>query len=339
MYVPPQTARISSSTPYSPACNTRSKKPGLPKVDLSDELTQPDEIDPTQLTISVHENNRHIFEDSLILNHSTYLKFIYDIPSVDMGTYTKRYIQPNTIKDKPNTVMKLGNDSLLDTDFDRLQTFDAWYSDAIINMYFQHVLEPRQHIINKGNNNYRPWVYMNSYFIFTMLNEGNKDLKGNFTFANWKKNTDMTRVRGIIIPYCQGKCHWTLTVVDFDHREMQYMDSLGNDESPRADIANQRFEAVKKYLLIRKKNNPTLTPEINFDEWVFRVTNGITRQKDGFNCGVFCCIYADMIQLNHTLNFGEQLLSHYRKYVLHQFLNFWEKPSNVSKRGKRGRVN
>lgn len=313
--------------------SSKKKRPDI--IDFSNDLTQPDEKDSTQLEIVVQDNNRHIFEDSSISDLSTYIKFIHNIPKVDMGKYANKLMRPSNTNDKVYTVMKVSQECLTNTDFTRLQSFDDWYSDQIINMYFLHVLEPRQHIINKGNKNFRPWVYMNSYFLFQLLNEGNKHLKGTFTFSNYKHKTDMTLVRGLIIPYCQGECHWTLTVVDFDRREMHYIDSLGNDSLPRTDFANKRFEAVKKYLLVRKQNIPGLTPEINFDNWIFRITDNITRQKDGFNCGVFCCIYADMIQLNHSLQFGPQLLSHYRKYVLHQILNFWEKPHNVSKRARR----
>jgi hypothetical protein len=192
-----------------------------------------------------------------------------------------------------------------------------------MNMYFKHVLGARITFLSKKYPSHRPWISVLSFFIGDLLQEHDLHQAGQFVYKKYLKKVDLTKVRGIMVPDNINKNHWVLFTVDFDKKEMCLYDSIASTRHKDISKMDLRFDALKKYLTTRKKSLPTTTPDLDFTTWKFKMTDTAqcTQQTDKFNCGVFCSMYADMLQLDFPLNFATTLVPHYRKFMVQQMLN------------------
>lgn len=325
-----QTATLSTFSVASPAIELDSGS----RSDSSGAGADEESTDSVQLPESCVDKNLPIFYQLSKLSHQEYLDYIMTFTPLSMMQFRKQIF--STRNQKNQNIMCVGKESLFLADFKVLFSVSGkeWYGDGIINMYLLHVLNPRQMVLYGGIPTYRPWKYLSSHFVHDLLNEEKLDnnLRGKYHFNNWYSKQDFSNARGIVIPYNMNKNHWVLIVVDFESRTISFIDSMFKTAQEYQEYATIRLEAVKKYLIDRKNSLPHLNPNIDDEAWKFQFTDvsTTTQQKDGFNCGVFCCIYADMIQLNYPLSFPATLPNKYRNYVCHQIVNFWSEDTTIA---------
>ena len=113
------------------------------------------------------------------------------------------------------------------------------------------------------------------------------DKKGKYQFATVKRWTkslgDLSKYRVILFPvYSPG--HWSLIVVRFRTRRIEWMDSMGNDGAFYTNT-------VWKYL----QDDECQTTGKSVDDipdWNIVTVRNCPQQNNGNDCGVFVCCYA-----------------------------------------------
>lgn len=273
------------------------------------------------ILIAIHAKNNHIFQHNSLRQEMSYTHFIVTMPPANVTNLPLSNNSGNDI------ILKVAAEIMTVPDFNSIIRHNGWLTDQAVNMYFKHVLDARAMVLSKKNPSQRPWISVLCFFIADLLHEHDPHRAGQFIYKKYLKKVDLMKVRGIMVPHNINKNHWVLFTVDFDKKEMCLYDSIASARQKDISKMNLRFDALKKYLTKRKELLPTTTPELNFATWKFKMTDtkNCTQQTDRYNCGVYCCLYADWLQLDYPVNFATTLVPYYRNFMLQQMLNFMEK--------------
>ena len=136
--------------------------------------------------------------------------------------------------------------------------------------------------------------FFTSFFFTKLLDE---ECTKTFMYENvqsWTRDVDLFTLDKVFVPINISKCHWTFLVAYMEERKMKYFDSLGGDGM----FYLRHFVA---YLSEEwnKRNCRSDSSSLREDEWTFipRPTR-IPQQPNSFDCGVFVCLYADVLSLD-----------------------------------------
>ena len=131
----------------------------------------------------------------------------------------------------------------------------------------------------------------------------------------WSKQVhkkDIFSLSKIFFPVNQGNQHWTLLVAFMKEKRIQFYDSMGGS-------GKEYLNAIYRYLqdehLDKKKC------ELPGD-WELRTCDGSTpRQLNGYDCGVFTCMFADFLSTGSPFVFGQDHVTHCRERIALAILN------------------
>ncbi|XP_043276025.1 sentrin-specific protease 1-like [Venturia canescens] len=138
---------------------------------------------------------------------------------------------------------------------------------------------------------------MNSFF-FPRLH-----LNGYNAVKRWTKKINIFKFEKVIVPINLGN-HWCLAVINFLKKTIVYYDSFGRD--------NPKYLAtLREYLVEEAKNKGEGL--IKEDEWILATKKDIPRQSNGYDCGVFVCMYAKYEISNKKMDFSQQEMPQLRK--------------------------
>jgi len=156
-------------------------------------------------------------------------------------------------------------------------------------------------LINERNLN----VYcFDSYFFVSLClrgYDGVKRIVGKLKF-------DLFSKKKLLFPICL-KSHWTLVCVNLESKEVQYYDSLHG-----RNIASQ--ETIFKFL-----NNAHLQingSPLRTEGWKILTVQNIPHQKNGYDCGVFLCTYAEYLARGVTFNFSQEHMLSFRQLIAYE---------------------
>ncbi|KAI5806705.1 hypothetical protein DFH27DRAFT_354688 [Peziza echinospora] len=152
----------------------------------------------------------------------------------------------------------------------------TWLNDEIVNFYLSMVCE-RANIGSEG----KIKVFAFNSFFYKKLSEA-----GYKSVERWSRKgkidgDNLLRLDYLIIPV-HLSYHWTLGVVNFTKKRVEYFDSLGGR-------GGQFFKHIRSYLSNESRN------KINLDEWVDYSMKGAPMQENGYDCGVFLCKTAEVV--------------------------------------------
>ena len=120
---------------------------------------------------------------------------------------------------------------------------------------------------------------------------------------------DIFNLNKIIFPINQGNQHWTSAVIYMEEQRIQYYDSLGGS-------GKMYLQVLLKYLEdehMDKKKTPMKSPEL----WkLVSCTDDTPRQQNGYDCGVFTCMFADFLSIDRSFEgFHPSVMSLYRQHI------------------------
>eukprot|EP00112_Aurelia_sp_Birch-Aquarium-sp1_P016102 Seg3619.1 transcript_id=Seg3619.1/GoldUCD/mRNA.D3Y31 product="Ubiquitin-like-specific protease 1" protein_id=Seg3619.1/GoldUCD/D3Y31 len=107
----------------------------------------------------------------------------------------------------------------------------------------------------------------------------------------WKEDS-VEDARVILAPWNPSASHWILIAIFLPSLKALYLDPLSNSRSA-TDKSVVRAKVMFSYLIRVKKSDDA---EL---QWSFP-THAL--QEDGYNCGVFTCVYAERIAKNQSIN-------------------------------------
>ncbi|XP_051562223.1 sentrin-specific protease 2-like [Myxocyprinus asiaticus] len=178
----------------------------------------------------------------------------------------------------------------------------SWLNDEVINFYMNLVMSRSEQEVGCRK------VYSFSTFLFPKLHGG-----GYTAVRRWTKAVDLFLYDIILVPLHLG-VHWSLAVVDFISKSVRSYDSMGQRHD---DICNMILLYLKEEFKVKKGR------DLDISKWTvssLRPTE-IPQQKNGSDCGVFICKYADYISRGCNLTFRQNHMPYFRKAMIWEILN------------------
>jgi len=209
-------------------------------------------------------------------------------------------------------VAQAGTDSVQRASMQTLKP-GIWLNDEIIH-YFYLLLAKRDEDLCKFDPSRKRSHFFKSFFITNLLNEGNASCYGKYEYRNvkrWSKKVpgkDIFNLDKILFPINIGKMHWICAAIFMKKKRIEIFDSMGSN-------GNKYLRALFRYIqdehLDKKK-----TPLPNADSWEL-VSNQLDtpRQANGYDCGVFTCMFADFLLHDAALVFNQDHIDQCRERI------------------------
>uniref|UniRef100_A0A182YL89 Ubiquitin-like protease family profile domain-containing protein n=1 Tax=Anopheles stephensi TaxID=30069 RepID=A0A182YL89_ANOST len=191
-------------------------------------------------------------------------------------------------------VMEKFNLQITGNDLVTLQDLN-WLNDAVINFYMELLRERSEQKHGQG----LPKVYtMNTFFLPQLLKIGYSGVR------RWTRKVDLLANDMIVVPVHVGGIHWCMSTIDLRRKTIHYYDSMG---SPNNAVLN----ALEEYLC-QESMDKRKTP---FDKSGLTKQNirDCPRQKNGSDCGVFSCMFAEFLTRDHPITFDQSNMPYFRK--------------------------
>eukprot|EP00548_Thalassiothrix_antarctica_P018930 CAMPEP_0194187994 /NCGR_PEP_ID=MMETSP0154-20130528/53139_1 /TAXON_ID=1049557 /ORGANISM="Thalassiothrix antarctica, Strain L6-D1" /LENGTH=524 /DNA_ID=CAMNT_0038908091 /DNA_START=51 /DNA_END=1625 /DNA_ORIENTATION=- len=206
-----------------------------------------------------------------------------------------------------DTMAQINNDIVVRESMNRLQP-RQWLNDEVIH-YFLLMLSKRDETLKKERSH-----FFKSYFMTKLLNEGHASLDGKYEYRNvkrWSKKVpgkDLFALNKVLFPINQGNAHWVCAVIYMKDKRIQMYDSLGGSGKMYLEYL---FQYLQDEHLDKKK-----IPLPGKDEWKLVPTqNDTPRQENGFDCGVFTCMFADFLSNDCPLLFTQEHITQCRERI------------------------
>lgn len=184
----------------------------------------------------------------------------------------------------------------------------GWLNDEVMNFYLSLVME-RSFGEAAGLK-----VYSFSTFFFPKLcGGGGAHVQGHAAVKRWTKAVDLFLYDLIMVPLHLG-VHWALAVIDLKSKTVKSYDSMG-----------QRHDDICGLLLryLKDEHKAKKGVELDGTKWTIGSSRAseIPQQKNGSDCGVFTCKYADYIAKGRPLTFKQCHMPLFRKLMIWEILN------------------
>uniref|UniRef100_A0A915DMI0 Ubiquitin-like protease family profile domain-containing protein n=1 Tax=Ditylenchus dipsaci TaxID=166011 RepID=A0A915DMI0_9BILA len=179
-------------------------------------------------------------------------------------------------------------------DLERLQPGEC-LNDAIINSYLDFVVKRSE------SSPLLPTAFAFDTHFYTELEQ-----KGMVDLKKWTKKLDVFAYDILIVPIHQTG-HWALVIVDLRRKTISYYDSLLGDGANTLRIIRKFLEQTEK---------PENTNRFNKKVWLCDSPKDIPKQKNGYDCGLFLCCFADRVSKEEKLDFNQEQMPKIRKQLL-----------------------
>ncbi|KAL7427955.1 hypothetical protein ACHAXH_002583 [Discostella pseudostelligera] len=191
-----------------------------------------------------------------------------------------------------------------------------WLNDEIINYFLKNCLAKRDEKLCAKQPGRKRSHFFNSFFVQTMFDDknNNRALRGKYNYKNvkrWSKKVpgkDIFKLKYILCPINLDNMHWTSAVIFMEEKRIQYYDSLGGTDM-------LKLEGLLQYVKdeFKAKNDGK---EMDATEWeLVGCTRDTPRQRNGFDCGVFTCMFCDFISKDCPLVFNQEHIDQCRDRI------------------------
>ncbi|SBT49596.1 Ulp1 protease family C-terminal catalytic domain containing protein [Plasmodium ovale wallikeri] len=205
-----------------------------------------------------------------------------------------------------------------------------WLNDEVINFYLSMIQEYNEQN-TKDEISFLPKIFTFSTFFFQSLSSN-----GGYNYnkvARWtkRKKVDIFSFDLILIPLHVGGNHWTLGAINIKEKNIKLYDSL--------NMPNKKFfEYIKQYIVDEMRDKKKM--EINISLWEYNkegksevryengfqeihyvahsVGNGIPCQENGYDCGVFACMFAKCLSFNREFDFNQKDIKEIRMKMAYE---------------------
>ena len=182
----------------------------------------------------------------------------------------------------------------------------VWLNDEVINLYSKMVVKELQ---NKGE---KIHLYR-SHFWSRLSSEDGVSCEN---VKRWSRNVfegDIFKLNKLFIPINLNDMHWILAVIYINDKRIQIYDSM---HGPGYRILNKLLDYLKFEFQDKKKNKGS------WSEWqLVPCKDDTPSQENGYDCGVFVCMFIHYIAENRELNFNQRDINNYRKFIAYHLAN------------------
>ncbi|CAG0896220.1 unnamed protein product [Darwinula stevensoni] len=175
-----------------------------------------------------------------------------------------------------------------------------WLNDEVINYYFNLIMNR-----SEGGQGDLPRVYCTSTFFYPRLNSG-----GYSAVKRWTRKVDIFSKDLVLVPVHLGM-HWTLAVIDMTEKGIRYYDSMGHENSHclrlLLDYIQEEYKDKKK-------------AQLDVAAWSMQSVREIPQQKNGSDCGMFACKFADFVSRRLPIVFDQEHMPYFRRRMVFEIL-------------------
>ncbi|TPX78554.1 hypothetical protein CcCBS67573_g00139 [Chytriomyces confervae] len=206
-------------------------------------------------------------------------------------------IVKSAMKQRPTPVVSGFSVDLMHHDFATLSP-TKWLNDEIINFYGQLIMERTKNEPSK----YPKIHFFNTFFYSTLKDQGYKSVR------RWSKKFDIFALDYVIIPVHLGM-HWCCSVLNMKKKRIEYYDSLlgGNPTL---------FKIYRNYLQEESMDKKKIP--FDFTGWSDYCPKDIPRQENGFDCGVFTCMFAEYSSREAEFDFSQEQMPYLRQRIVYE---------------------
>lgn len=178
----------------------------------------------------------------------------------------------------------------------------ALINDNIINFYM-HMIVARS---KEDTENFRSVYAFTSFFYQKLMKGGYERVK------RWIKKVDLFSHSLILIPVhlvMKGTNHWCLATIDMDKKTIVYYDSLGGNN-------NRALKEIASFLQqahLAKKGSA-----LDLSGWEQKNAKNIPQQKNGSDCGMFVCKFAEYLSRKAEFTFSHSNMPYFRKQMMYE---------------------
>lgn len=173
-----------------------------------------------------------------------------------------------------------------------------WLNDNIINFYINLLME-------RGSKADKPKTYVtNTFFYQKLLTTGPESLK------RWTKRVDIFSYEFLCVPI-HLEVHWCIAIINLKERTIKYYDSMGNTN-------DQCLKALQMYLEFEYKDKKGQF--FSTKNFVLESVEDIPQQKNGSDCRVFSCSFAEYITRKARIDFEQKNMPYLRKKMVVEIL-------------------
>lgn len=194
----------------------------------------------------------------------------------------------DSVQEKP--LATVGKYSLTKTDMDSLENA-SWLNDNIINSYL-HLLTKEAPLQN---------ACFSSFFFQVYLKNGFEHVQ------RWHRKIDIFACRLILVPI-HSRHHWCLVAVDNKDKSIIFYDSMRSG-------GMRYLMKIKAYM-----NEEAAARQTAPIEWTLQSKEGIPKQRNTSDCGVFVCQYAKRLCYDQQVTFSHSEATHFRQLMKQELL-------------------
>lgn len=155
-------------------------------------------------------------------------------------------------------------------------------------------------------NSKHPKIHVYNTFFYSQLRD-----KGYASVKRWSRRHKIYEKDLIIIPIHMN-VHWTCAVINLLEKRIEYYDSLHGSDRGCCD-------RLLEYL---KVDYPDKTGNaFNADEWTFYKPKSIPVQQNGYDCGVFTCLFAEYRSRLEEFDFDQSRMPYLRQRLVWEITN------------------
>ena len=189
----------------------------------------------------------------------------------------------------------------------------TWVNDQVINFMFQSLplSSPNEHILVLDS------------LLFKLLSELNdpSDLVEKVLTAKLKRK-DISNISSldILIPINKDGHHWSVIYINTFQMHISYYDSIRGlclDDEEQEQVRVILRVLHKKFQESKNKN----WKNDNEKKCVFETKTNIPEQKNGYDCGLYACMFGKCLYFEEEMNFGSKFIKMLRSFFRSLFLD------------------
>ena len=185
-----------------------------------------------------------------------------------------------------------------------------WLNDEVIH-FFLNMLACRDKQLCEKDGNRKRCHFFKSFFLTKLFDEGATNQYRYSNVKRWSKKVpgkDIFALDKIFFPMNLSNMHWACAVIYMQEKRIQVYDSM-------LGSGVDQLEGLMQYLKDewRAKKGGELP---NQDEWDLVTCKADTpQQRNGYDCGVFTCMFADFLSMGRPLAFSQQHITQCRERI------------------------
>uniref|UniRef100_A0A915DIP6 Ubiquitin-like protease family profile domain-containing protein n=1 Tax=Ditylenchus dipsaci TaxID=166011 RepID=A0A915DIP6_9BILA len=144
-------------------------------------------------------------------------------------------------------------------------------------------------------------------------------IKGPKEVLSWTASVDVFQYKILLFPiHTPG--HWSLVVGNLEKERLMYFDSLHGDGTKHMNLIKSflaEHAMKKRYAADDPLSGLTV---VDLSNWLCFCPKDIPEQKNGFDCGVFICKFAECVSRGGQFDFTPQQMAGIRKEMAKEIL-------------------